>query len=372
MKWDNIVGHHHLKQQLIDSIEENRISHAQLFVGKEGYGTMLLVLAYVQEIFKKQSEAAAVKVDHLNHVDLQIIFPVYSEKGKSLTAPFYAQFRKMILNNPYVNLQDWGELLDSKNKQLFISAEEIEAQNERFSLKSYEGGVKILILWRADKMNISAANKFLKFLEEPPKDTFIFLTAESEEDFLPTIFSRTQLIEVPRLQDEDVKQFITKNYPKVQEDKINEIIFQAQGNLNQVMKIIAQNGETTLFEELFIQWVRQAFQVKNKPRFLKDIIEWAATIASWNRVQQKDFLDYCAEMFRLAMLQSYGLDAMVYKKLNSGGFKWEVFAQFIHGANIERILDDINLADYHLTRNANAKIVWTDLGIKLSRHIHRK
>lgn len=372
MNWDKVIGHQKLKKQLIDSIEENRVSHAQLFVGKEGYGTLPIVLAYAQEIFKRENESAAQKVEHLNHVDLQMTFPVYSEKGKALTAGFFAQFREMILENPYVNFQDWGRHLDSKNKQLFISADEIDAQNQKFSLKSFEGGTKILILWRADKMNISAANKFLKFLEEPPEKTLIFLIAESTEDFLPTIFSRTQVVEVPRLQDEDIQQFILENYPNLDENKQKEIIFQAQGDINQAMKIIAQNGETSEFEELFIHWVRSAFQVKKKPSHLKHIMEWAKNIATWNREQQKAFLDYCTEMFRLAMLQSYGVNDLVYKQLKSGGFKWEVFSRYINGANIQKILEEINQADYHLTRNANAKIVWTDLGIKLSRYIHQK
>ncbi|PIE50288.1 MAG: DNA polymerase III subunit delta' [Flavobacteriales bacterium] len=372
MNWDKVIGHQGLKKQLLDSIDENRVSHAQLFVGQEGYGVLALVLAYAREIFKRENPQSAHKIDHLNHIDLQLCFPVYSEKGKALTERFYTQFREVVLQNPYINLKDWGDFLDSKNKQLFISADEIEAQNHQFSLKSFEGGTKILIIWRADKMNVSASNKFLKFLEEPPEKTLIFLTAKSSEDFLPTIFSRTQVVEVPRLQDEDVQRFITENYTDLEQEKVKEIVFQAQGNINQAMKIIAQDGQVSEYEAFFIQWVRDAFMVMKKPIHLKSIIAWAKDIASWNREKQKGFLDYCTEMFRLAMLQSYGVEQMVYKKLKSGGFKWEAFSKYIHGANIELILEEINRADYHLTRNANAKIVWTDLGIKLSRYIHKK
>lgn len=132
------------------------------------------------------------------------------------------------------------------------------------------------------------------------------------------------------------------------------------------------NEEFSEFDTLFIQWVRDAFQVKKKPEFLKNIINWARNIAGWNREKQKSFLDYCAEMFRLALLQNYGTSEMVYKKIDSGGFNWESFSKFVNGANIEEILEQISEADYHLTRNANAKIVWTDLGIKLSRYIHKK
>ena len=130
--------------------------------------------------------------------------------------------------------------------------------------------------------------------------------------------------------------------------------------------------EISEFEELFVQWVRDAFQVKKKPEFLKNIINWARNIATWNREKQKSFLDYCTEMFRLALLQNYGNSEMVYKKIDSGGFNWDSFSKFVNGANIEEILEQISEADYHLTRNANPKIVWTDLGIKLSRYIHKK
>jgi DNA polymerase-3 subunit delta' len=115
--------------------------------------------------------------------------------------------------------------LESENKQLFISADEIDEQNQKFSLKSFEGGTKILIVWRADKMNVAASNKFLKFLEEPPAKTIILLTAESTNDILPTILSRTQIVEVPRINDEDLEVYLKKN-TTVSEDKIGEIIHQ--------------------------------------------------------------------------------------------------------------------------------------------------
>ena len=125
------------------------------------------------------------------------------------------------------------------------------------------------------------------------------------------------------------------------------------------------------FERLFVQWVRDAFQVKKKPEFLKNIILWAREIAGWNREKQKNFLNYASEIFRLALLQNYQSQDLVYKKINANGFNWEGFSKFISGANIVSILEEINTADLHLTRNGNPKIVWTDLGIKLSRYIHK-
>lgn len=370
MNWENIAGQENLKKLLRESIAENRVSHAQLFVGKEGYGTLPMVLAYAKEILSKENEHAASKVEHLNHLDLQFSFPVFTDNKNSLSKNKFEEFREMILASPYASYDDWTAFLESENKQLFISADEIDDQNQKFSLKSFEGGTKILIVWRADKMNIAASNKFLKFLEEPPAKTIILLTAESTNDILPTILSRTQVVEIPRILDEDIEAYLKKNF-SVTEEKIREIVHEAQGNLNEAVKLLNSGDKSNEFEKLFVQWVRDAFMVKKKPEYLRSIIVWAREIAGWNREKQKNFLNYCSEIFRLALLQNYQSENLVYKKIDANGFNWNGFSKFISGANIESILEEINAADLHLTRNGNPKIVWTDLGIKLSRYIHK-
>ncbi|MFY1047119.1 ATP-binding protein [Chryseobacterium sp. GP-SGM7] len=370
MNWENIAGQENLKKVLKDSIAENRVSHAQLFIGKEGYGTMPLVLAYAKEILKGENEHAASKVEHLNHLDLHFSFPVFTDNKNSLSKNKFEQFREMIISSPYSSFDDWTAHLESENKQFFISADEIDDQNQKFALKSFEGGTKILIVWRVDKMNVAASNKFLKFLEEPPAKTIILLTAESTDDILPTILSRTQLIEVPRINDRDIETYLQSKF-QISAEKIREIVHQAQGNLNDAINFLNSETKNPEFEKLFVQWVRDAFMVKKKPEFLKNIILWAREIAGWNREKQKNFLNYASEIFRLALLQNYQSQDLVYKKIDANGFNWEGFSKFISGANIISILDEINTADLHLTRNGNPKIVWTDLGIKLSRYIHK-
>ena len=370
MNWENIAGQENLKKLLQDSITENRVSHAQLFIGKEGYGTMPLVLAYAKEILNRENVHAASKVEHLNHLDLHFSFPVFTDNRNSLSKNKFEEFREMIIDFPYSSFDDWTAVLESENKQFFISADEIDEQNQKFALKSFEGGTKILIVWRADKMNTAASNKFLKFLEEPPAKTIILLTAESSDDILPTILSRTQLIEVPRINDEDLEAYL-KNKFNVSDEKGKEIVHQSQGNLNNAVKFLSSQDKNPEFEKLFVQWVRDAFMVKKKPEYLKNIIIWAKEIAGWNREKQKNFLNYASEIFRLALLQNYQSEELVYKKIDANGFNWSGFSKFISGANIINILEEINTADLHLTRNGNPKIVWTDLGIKLSRYIHK-
>lgn len=371
MNWEEIAGQEKIKNFLKDSINRERIGHAQLFVGKEGYGTLPLVLAYAKEILNRENPTAATKVAHLNHLDLHFSFPVYSEKNNSLSKRFFEEFRDRVLANPYFDFEDWTKSLESENKQFFISADEIEEVMSNFALKSFEGGTKILIIWRADKMNAAAANKFLKFLEEPPAKTLILLTAESVGDILPTILSRTQMVEIPPIDEASIEFFLNKINKTTPEIAV-QVAKRSQGDLNAAFKIIAASDLPSEFEEYFVRWVRDASMVVKNPIYLKNIVKWARDISEWNREKQKNFLYTASEIFRLALLQNYGLSELVYKEVAVANFKWDKFSKFIHGANIESILEEISTADYHLQRNGNSKIIWTDLGIKLSRYIHRK
>lgn len=370
MNWEEIVGQEKLIATLKDAIDKQRVSHAQLFIGEEGFGVLPLALAYAKEILKRENDNAAQKVENINHLDLHFSFPVFTEKNNSLSQRLFEDFRKMILENPYSSINDWNDILDAQNKQFLISADEVDALNQKFSLKSFEGGTKILIVWRVDKMNVTAANKFLKFLEEPPKNTILLLLAEKIDNILPTILSRCQAVEVPRIDDESIAESI-KTHFEISDEKLREIVHQSQGNYNTALQLLNSDETSDEFESLFIDWVRNAFMAKKKPEVLKNIVFWGRGISSWNREKQKSFLDFCSEMFRLALLQNYDASNLVYKKLNKNGFNWEAFTNFIHGANIVDILEEISTADLHLYRNANAKIVWTDLGIKLTRYIHR-
>lgn len=370
MNWSEIIGQEKIKQTLIESVENNRVSHAQLFVGEDGYGGLPLVLAYVTEILKRENQKSVEKINHLNHIDVHFSFPfAIGDKNRTKSQDFFDNWREMIIENPYSQYQDWVSQLDAEKKQLIISVEEIKAINEKFSLKSFEGGTKILIMWHADKMREDAANKFLKFLEEPPEKTIIILTATSTDTMLQTILSRCQITQIHRIEDEPLKSAISQKIEST--DAIETILHQAQGNYNTALKLINADDADAVFEDYFIQWVRLAFMAKKKPEMLKDLLHWAKTIAEWSRERQKSFLGYALEMFRLALMQSYNLENLVYKKLIKDNFKWEVFSSFIHGANIEYILNEISEADYHLSRNANAKILWTDMGIKLTRYLHR-
>lgn len=371
MNWDEIIGQDDLKHQLIQSIEDHRIGHAMLFTGDEGYGVLPLVLAFCKEIFEKEHPSSGVRVSNLTHMDLHFSFPVFSQDGKSVSSAYRQDFSALVKKNPYFSFEDWTQELDSEKKQFQISVQEMDAITEKMTLKSYEGGHKILIVWRADKMNTEAANKFLKLLEEPPKNTIIILTAENAASILPTILSRTQIYEVPRIAENDIRTALLKHKEILDEDR-DVYIHQAQGNWNTVLKLLEYGSVDEEFGFYFVKWVRDAFMVKKKPQYLKEIIGWAADIAGWSREKQKKFLEYCSEMFRLALMQNYEAGALVYKTVGEKGFNWEKFSEYIHGSNIVSILEEISEANLQLIRNGNSRLIWTDMGIKLSRYIHKK
>lgn len=369
MNWDKIIGQDDLKNQLKQMIQDKRVGHALLFLGEEGYGVLPLVLAFCREILMKENAENQFKVENLNHLDLHLAFPFYG--GEKVTSQdFYNEFRSFILENPYFNYQDWANRLDSGNKQLMISVNEIDEISYKLSLKSYEGGSKVMVIWRADKMNIQASNKFLKLLEEPPEGTIIILTAISEKDFLDTIISRTQIFKVPRIEDEKIKKELEKL--SVSAEKSQMIALQSQGDWNVAQKLLQDESVDMEFESCFIDWVRSAVMVKTDVSFLERIILWAKEISSWSRDRQKSFLAFCSEIFRLALLQNYNVDSLVYRELIRDGFRWDKFSKYISGANIDLILEEISLAELHISRNGNGQIIWTDLGIKMSRYLHNK
>lgn len=373
MLWDKIAGQEEVKQKLKDSVAEGRISHAQLFAGKEGSGALQLAIAYAGEILSQEKgETALAKVNSLQHPDLHFSYPVASTdsvKDKPVSAQFLREWREFIMENPYGNIFDWLQFLGIEKKQGNISVHEAQEIVKTLSLNSYEGGHKIMIIWLPELMNNAAANKLLKIIEEPPQKTVFLLVTEHEDLLLPTITSRCQLVKINRLTDSEISDYLIQN-KEVSENEAVRIAYSANGNLREALSNLdSGNAE---FEAYFIQWVRNAFMAAKNPNVLKHLVEWANELSGWSREQQKHFLGYCSEVFRQALMQNYNAPDLVFMRLNKDGFNWGKFAPYIHGANIEDISNEINESSYHIERNANSKIVLLDLSIKLTRYLHKK
>lgn len=382
MQFSEVLGQEHIKNHLIKSAAAGRIPHAQLFVGPEGSGTLATAIAYTQYILCNNTgnensggnAACNLKFDHISHPDLHFIYPTVtneSVKSKPKSIDFIADWREFLKTSPYGGLFDWYNTLGVQNKQGEIRVDDAQEILKSLALKSYEGGYKVMIIWMADKMNIAASNKLLKLLEEPQDKTLFILISENEEDIIQTIRSRCQVLHFNGLSEQIIADALVSR-ENIDIKTATKTAHQAQGNYNKALHLIRQDSDEYPFEEWFVAWVRAAFRAKGNAAAISDLIQWSEQIAALGREAQKKFLQFCIEMFRQALLLNYKTEKLVYMEPKVEKFKLENFAPFVNGNNINDIFKELSDAMYHIERNGNAKIILTDLSIKLTRLIHKK
>lgn len=382
MKFSDIVGQNHLKNHLINSVQKGRIPHAQLFIGPEGSGTLSMALAYAQYIIcnNKGSEneggsaACNLKFDHLQHPDLHFVYPVAttdSIKSNATSDDFMSTWIDFLKETPYGSVNDWYEAIGIQKKQGNISVHEAASILKKLILKPFEGGYKVMIIWMAEKMNTEAANKLLKLLEEPTDKTVFILIAEDEKAILQTILSRCQILHFNALNEQEIVQGLIEK-ENCDEVDAYSIAKQAQGNYNKALKLRYNITNEYPFDEWFVTWVRAAFRANKNARVVSDLIKWSDEISAIGREKQKLFLNHCMELFRQALLLNYSTSELVYMEPKVDNFKLKNFAPFVNEHNILEIYQEIEDATYHIERNGNAKMIFTDLSIKLTRLIHKK
>ncbi|MEZ2413722.1 ATP-binding protein [Muriicola sp. E247] len=380
MLFTEILGLPHIKKHLTHSADSGRIAHAQLFVGPEGSGTLPVALAYAQYILCGNSsgeningdEACNLKCKSFTHPDLHFAFPVSNTeniKSRAVSDNFLKEWRSFLKEDPYGSLFDWYRYIGIEKKQGQIGVDEAMDIVKKLSLKSYEGGYKVMIIWMAERMNSSAANKLLKLLEEPPHKTIFLLVAEDEENILQTIRSRCQLLHFPPLPEEAIAQALVEN--GVPRQEAVHLAHESNGNYNKALELMNKDSEELIFEKWFVQWVRSAFQAKGKKGAIHELILWSEEVAKTGRETQKNFLKYCMSVFRQAMLVNYQADSLAYMKIHVDGFQFDKFARFVHENNVLKIMEELEEAIYHVERNGNSKIILTDLSIKLTRLLHK-
>ncbi|MBT8302895.1 MAG: DNA polymerase III subunit delta' [Bacteroidia bacterium] len=382
MLFSDILGQEHIKKHLVHSADNGRIPHAQLFVGPEGCGALPMAIAYAQYILCNNSDgenksgdtACNMKFSSFSHPDLHFAFPVTTNdkvKSHPVSSHFLEEWRELLKNQPYGNLFDWYKLLGVDNKQGQIGVDEAHDIVKALALKSYEGGYKIMLIWMAEKMNVAAANKLLKLIEEPPNKTLFLLIAQDEEQIINTIRSRCQILHFPPLSELAIKEGLIKQF-NIAEPVAIKIAHQANGNYNKACDLVYQDSEDLQFEKWFVIWIRSAFKAKGNKAAIHDLISWSEEIARTGRETQKKFLHFCLEFFRQAVLLNYQANDLVFMEPKVEGFELAKFAPFVHGDNIMEISDELMDAIYHIERNGNSKIILTDLSIKLTRLLHKK
>lgn len=381
MFFKDILGLSHIKNHLTASADAGRIPHAQLFVGPEGSGLLPMALAYAQYVICNNTNseneggeiACNLKFNSFSHPDMHFAFPVAnSDKAKShaVSDNYIQEWRNFMSEQPYGNLFDWYRLIEIEKKQGQIGVDEAQNILRKLSLKSYEGGFKVMVIWMAERMNTAASNKLLKLIEEPPDKTIFLLLCQDEEQIIQTIKSRCQILHFPPLAEEAiVAGLIDKGATTVEAMRIAH---EANGNFNKALDLFHNDSEDLVFEKWFVQWVRSAFKAKGNKAAIHELILWSEELAKTGRETQKKFLHYCIMVMRQALLLNFGAAALAYMKIHVDGFQLKKFAPFVHENNILPIVEELENAIYHIERNGNAKIIFTDLSIKLTRLLHKK
>ncbi len=380
MAFTEIIGQNHLKSHLSTSVENGRIPHAQILSGINGSGLLTLAIAYASELLSRQYQkesqeymATSNKVKKLIHPDLHFVYPVNTNdniKKNAISDNYASEWREFVLQNPYASLFEWMQFIGVEKKQGNISKYEAESISKKLSLKAYEGGYKVMIIWMAENMNMECANKILKLVEEPSDKTVLLLLTENEGQIISTIRSRCQALQVPPLSENDIASTLISRHA-VSENIAAQIAIRAQGDYNRALQLKDETGEEKVFEKWFIIWVRSAFRAKGNKQAINHLLDWSDEIAKQGRETQKKFILYCTELFRQALLKNYNADSLIFFKSNDPTFAIEKFAPFVHQNNIFEITSALEEALYHIERNGNAKIIFTDLSIQLTRLIHR-
>lgn len=364
----DVVGQEEVKQLLMSSVRGGKMPHALLLTGAEGSGKLPLALALARYLLCQNRSAddacgtcpSCRMMDRLAHPDLHFVFPIVRKKaGKdSVCDDYLPQWREMLERSAYVGLPQWMEKMDAGNQQPQIYVRESDEIQRKLSLKSSQGGYKVMVIWLPEKMNVECANKLLKLLEEPPAKTVFLLVSEQPDMLLATIVSRTQRITLHPLADEEIGRFLRERCGLMEEDA-HDIARRSSGSLLKALENIQLSEENQLCFELFVNLMRTAYR-----RDIRALKAWSEQVAGMGRERQKNLLEYCQRMVRESFVTNFHCPEMVY--MNPGEEQFAVrFSPFINERNIFPIMALLEEAQVHVEQNVNPKMVFFDMALRM-------
>lgn len=362
MQFKDIVGQDAVKHRLLNSVKENRVSHAQLFLGPEGSGSLPLAVAYAQYVScedKQPDDSCGVcsscrKYQKLMHPDLHFSYPTFG-LPKETAIDFIESWRTAFLENNYLNLNIWRSYLDAGNKQANINIEECHQIIKKLSLKPFESVYKVLILWLPEYLD-KQGNALLKIIEEPQPNTLFLLVAESQDRILNTILSRTQLVKIPQLSYNDIKDHLVKVYNQTEEAAAG-IAYLCNGNLTEALTMLQEDHNG--YHDLFVNWLRLCFANKGI-----EMMRLVDQLSKLGRENQKNFLRYGINFLRECCLLLSGAASLVHLP----PAELETAQKMTNVMDIQQgqdIVAELEKAHYHVERNANPKILFLDVSLQI-------
>lgn len=362
MLFQEVIGQNAIKEQLIQSVFENRVSHAQLFLGPEGSGSFALALAYAQFISCTERTktdscgncASCRKYNKLIHPDLHFSYPFFRGGEKEDSMADLGEWRDLVLSNPYFNLDEWRLRLDAQNKQPNINKAECLNILHRLSLKAFESEYKTMIIWLPEYLK-NEGNRLLKTLEEPANKTLIILVAQNQDQILNTIISRTQLVKIPALKNEDIIHYLTDN-KDISETQASRIAYLSDGNMQAALNLLKEDDHDDFRN--FTGWMRMTFADKGA-----QIIDFVDELSKLGRENQKNMLRYGVQLIRECIMMMSGAESLVHLPSAELDFV-KNFSKHLDLAKCEALVNELEKAHYHIERNANPKILFLDVSLQ--------
>ena len=367
MFFKDVIGQEEAKQRLIREAKEGKIAHARLFCGPEGIGKLPLAIAYARYLSCNnpgEKDAcgicpSCIKFNKLAHPDLHFAFPVIKKKSKdTVSDDFITEWRELLSQTPYFNLNIWLEEMGAENQQAQIYVKESDEIIRKLSLKSSQGGYKIMIIWLPEKMNVECSNKLLKLLEEPPSQTIFLLVSEEPDMLLTTIQSRTQRFALYGIEEKYITERLQSQYGLQERDAIS-IGHRSEGNFLKALESIHLNEENKLFFDLFVSLMRLSYQRK-----IREMKQWSETLAAMGRERQKHFLSYCQRLVRENFMFNFQDPSLIFMNEEELNFS-KRFAPYINEKNVMGIMDELSEAQRHIEQNVNARMVFFDFSLKM-------
>ena len=396
MQFSKIINQQEVKQQLVELIQHNRLSHALLFLSKEGSGALSLALALAQYLtcekanpksqttnpnaslfgvepttsnLKPQTSndscgtcPSCTKANQLVHPDIHYSYPVVTKKSGTppVSVDYITEWREFINNYPYGNVYDWLQFIGAENKQGNITANECNDIIHKLSLKSFESEYKVLIMWMPEYLG-AEGNKLLKLIEEPPPNTLFILVAENETLLLPTIVSRCQMIKIPMLETTDIESALIDN--KIDPLKARQVAATAEGNYREALQLLQHAEED--WQGILRDWLNSI--IKTGPIAQT---KWVEETSRLGREKQKQFLRYFNHLLEQS-IRSKIMGSNIHLPDNEKDFA-ERLNRLADISQQQAIIEELDRATYYIERNANAKILFHSLTIKLYHIIQDK
>ncbi len=369
MFFSDVIGQEEIKRHLTAEARTGRVPHARLFCGPAGCGKLAMAVAYAGYLLCQQPKGdercgtcpSCVKMNKLVHPDLHFVYPVIKRKGSSgevVSDQYLSDWRALLVQTGYFGRNGWLQQMEAENQQAQIYTAECEQIQQKLTLKSVEGGRKVMIIWQPELMNVQGANKLLKLLEEPPADTLFLLVSDEPDKLLVTIQSRTQRVVFSKLTDEEVCKALQvhNGLDRVDAQRIARL---SGGSYTKALEAIHVDRDSELFFELFASLMRLSYQRK-----IKEMMEWSEQVASWGRERQKSFLDYCQRLIRENFIYNFRQPDLNYLTAEEAQFSTR-FARFVNERNVIGISDELAAAQRDIEQNVNPRMVFFDFALKM-------